>query len=232
MKAILYSAFPGTGKTHLFQNQSDLKVLDSDSSKFDKSEFPGNYIKHIQNHLGKADVICISSHKEVRDALVAQNMIFSLVYPHVRLKDEYLQRFRGRGDVDGFIKLIASNWNNWLLELRNQKHCKHIVLKSGEFLSEKICELKQERDRISFMACGFSNEESTFILDVVHKRNPRIALLQIAMMGEIKRKELSQLKAAYPHIADKIYRIATIEAKPFILAFCKLLAATPQKELF
>jgi hypothetical protein len=40
---ILISAFPGTGKSFLFNN-TKLKILDSDSSKFDKSKFPENYI--------------------------------------------------------------------------------------------------------------------------------------------------------------------------------------------
>jgi len=36
---ILISAFPGTGKSYFYKN-TKLKVLDSDSSKFDKSKFP------------------------------------------------------------------------------------------------------------------------------------------------------------------------------------------------
>lgn len=136
MKTFLYSAFPGTGKSYFFQHHQshDLIVLDSDSSKFDKSQFLENYIKHIASNLGKADVICISSHKVVRDALVAHEMFFTLIYPDVSLKDEYVQRFQERGSPAGFIELIAHNWNKWLLELRNQKHCDHIVLGSGEFL--------------------------------------------------------------------------------------------------
>lgn len=137
MKTVLYSAFPGTGKSYFFQHQShDLIVLDSDSSKFDKSHFPENYIKHIQSNIDKVDVICISSHKEVRDALVAHDMFFTLIYPDVSLKDEYVQRFQERGSPAGFIELITHNWDKWLLELRNQKHCDHIVLRSGEFLGE------------------------------------------------------------------------------------------------
>ena len=46
MKTKVYSAFPGVGKTTYFNNTSK-NVLDSDSSTFDKSEFPQNYINHI-----------------------------------------------------------------------------------------------------------------------------------------------------------------------------------------
>jgi hypothetical protein len=34
------SAFPGCGKSHYFRENKDKSILDSDSSKFDKSNFP------------------------------------------------------------------------------------------------------------------------------------------------------------------------------------------------
>lgn len=48
MKTKVYSAFPGVGKTTYF-NTTSKNVLDSDSSKFDKREFPKNYIQHIKH---------------------------------------------------------------------------------------------------------------------------------------------------------------------------------------
>ena len=133
----LISAFPGTGKSY-FYNNSDLNVLDSDSSTFDKSNFPQNYIKHIKDNIGKVDVILISSHKDVRDALVENNIKFTLVYPEKSLKDEYLKRYKERGNDDKFIQLLESNWENWMNELNNQKGCNHIILQSGEYISDKI----------------------------------------------------------------------------------------------
>ena len=66
---LVVSAFPGCGKSHLFRNKGDKKILDSDSSTFDKSQFPENYINHIKSNIGDVDMILVSSHKEVRDAL-------------------------------------------------------------------------------------------------------------------------------------------------------------------
>ena len=46
---IVISAFPACGKTYAFNNfQDSYSILDSDSSKFDKTYFPDNYIKHIK----------------------------------------------------------------------------------------------------------------------------------------------------------------------------------------
>ena len=85
-KTMLVSAFPGCGKSHLFKNKGDKVILDSDSSTFDKSEFPKNYIKHIKENIGKADVILISSHDVVRDALLVNGIKFTLVYPRLMIK--------------------------------------------------------------------------------------------------------------------------------------------------
>lgn len=139
-KTKLVSAFPGTGKSYLF-NYSDKIVLDSDSSKFDKKDFPQNYIKHIKENIGKANIICISSHKEIRDALVKNGLWFTLVYPDKNLKEEYIQRFKDRGDKESFINLIYNNWDEWLMQLRNQDNCIHIRLGIGEYISDIIEDL-------------------------------------------------------------------------------------------
>lgn len=136
-KTSLISAFPGTGKSHFFKN-SDLKVLDSDSSKFDKSNFPTNYISHIKENLGKADIILISSHLDVRNALVENGLNFTLVYPDKNLKEEYLERYKNRGSDEKFIKLLNDNWNNWISELEEQTGCNHIILKSGQYISDVL----------------------------------------------------------------------------------------------
>ena len=127
---VIISGFPGIGKTYLFEN-SPLSILDSDSSKFDKTMFPQNYIEHIKENIGKVDIILVSSHKEVREALVCEKIDFTLVYPHESLKSEYIEKYKERGSSEKFIQLISDNWNNWIEELKNQKNCIHNVLNSG-----------------------------------------------------------------------------------------------------
>jgi len=133
----IISAFPGTGKTHLFNN-TDLFVLDSDSSYFDKSKFPQNYIEHIKSYMGKVDYILVSSHKEVRDALKENFIDFLLVYPSIELKDEYLSRYIERGSSIDFINMLNVYWNDWIKECASQKGCLNIVLPSGKFISDII----------------------------------------------------------------------------------------------
>ena len=133
----IISAFPGTGKTHFFNN-TDLFVLDSDSSYFDKSKFPQNYIEHIKTYIGKVDYILVSSHEDVRNALTENRIDYVLVYPSISLKEEYLDRYKKRGSADGFINLINANWDKWIKECSNQKRCLNIVLPSGKYIKDVI----------------------------------------------------------------------------------------------
>jgi hypothetical protein len=142
-KKLLITAFPGTDKTSYCNRDADYIpqgfATDSDSSTFDKSNFPQNYIEHIKEKISEGYArIFISSHKEVRDALVENNLEFTLVYPKRELKEEYLKRYKERGSSESFINLLNNNWDNWIEELENQKGCTHIQLESGQFISN-VC---------------------------------------------------------------------------------------------
>lgn len=119
-KTLVVSAFPGCGKSYLFNNDTDDIILDSDSSKFDKKDFPSNYIKHIKDNIDYADIILVSSHKDVRTALFDNEIKFILVYPDIKLKEEYLERYKQRGSPEAFIKLISTNWDSWVSDMNNQ----------------------------------------------------------------------------------------------------------------
>lgn len=140
----LYSGFPGVGKSHAFRTLSSkgFVIRDSDSSTFDKSNFPNNYIKHIKelNRDTRIDAILISSHDTVRDALIRNNLPFTLVYPDINIKDEYLDRYLNRGSNEDFINLLNANWETWINQLINYKSSlvTHVVLKSGETLLDVL----------------------------------------------------------------------------------------------
>ena len=144
-KPMLVAGFPGTGKSYYCHNgdwshyMSSKFATDSDSSKFDKTNFPQNYINHIKEKISEGYArIFISSHKEVREALVKNGLEFTLVYPKKELKEEYLKRYKERGSTDSFINLISENWDLWLEELKNQQGCRHIELESGQFIAN-VC---------------------------------------------------------------------------------------------
>lgn len=124
---IIISAFPGCGKSEAtrMHKTSEEIWLDSDSSKFhwiyaadgykwNNPNFPQNYLKHIQNFSGYADVIFVSTHKEILELLCEHGVPFVLVRPHRDLKDVYLQRYKERGNDDSFINLMDSKWDQFM----------------------------------------------------------------------------------------------------------------------
>jgi hypothetical protein len=126
MRTRIISAFPGCGKSN-YHNKYPKTTLDSDSSQFSwiekdgirirNPEFPKNYIEHIRENIGKYEFIFVSSHKEVRDALLSECIFFYLIYPNDVDKDVYIKRYQERGSDDKFIELISNNWSKWLREL-------------------------------------------------------------------------------------------------------------------
>lgn len=135
-RSIILMGFPGVGKTYVkekYKGSNDLKILDSDSSNFDKSDFPNNYINYITEQIGKYDIIMVSTHKEVRDAI--KNSSISLMcpiyicYPSLDIKDEWLERLRKRGNNETFIKLIGENYCNWIKDIEmNENELIHVKL--------------------------------------------------------------------------------------------------------
>ena len=142
---MLVAAFPGTGKSYYCYNGNWSQYVpngfctDSDSSTFDKANFPENYIEHIKQKIteGYARVF-ISSHKDVRDVLVLNNLPFVLIYPSKELKQEYIERYKQRGNNEKFIQLVSDNWETWIDDCKAQVGCFHIELKSGQFVANVV----------------------------------------------------------------------------------------------
>jgi len=145
MKTKIISAFPGTGKTYFQALNSNKKIVDLDSNDFTGGysrngkvllgRFPSNYIQAVNERIGKSDILLISIHQEVRDMLSYSSINFMLIYPKRELKEEYLQRFRKRGDSEQFIELFSKNWDAILEQLELKKNCRHVVLGSGEYIT-------------------------------------------------------------------------------------------------
>jgi len=130
------SAFPACGKSYCFNNhQDEFSMLDSDSSEFSwikgadgkntterNPNFPQNYIEYIKANIGKVDIIFVSSHDVVRKALKDNNIKVIIVYPIKDLKEEWIRRFKERGNNEGFINFISSNWDNFIDDIENEDY--------------------------------------------------------------------------------------------------------------
>ena len=138
------AGFPGVGKSYIAKENTELLVLDSDSSDFSwlepgvrNPDFPKNYVKHIKDNIGIADIIMVSTHTVVREALKDANIEYTLVYPKADLKLEYIKRYIKRESPDAFTRYIAVNWNDFIKELEEDDF-PTIELRAGEYLKDII----------------------------------------------------------------------------------------------
>ena len=122
--------FPGVGKSTAFNHEKKYKVSDSDSSLFDKSQFPSNYIQHIKQQQEIMDFVMVSTHKVVRDALILEEIPFYLVYPTYSLKDVFIQRYIDRGSPEPFVQLMKDNFEKFVDECFDVKsvYANHVVI--------------------------------------------------------------------------------------------------------
>lgn len=136
MKTWLISAFPGCGKTTASRTlKGQINVIDSDSSTFDKNDFPRNYIEHIKENIGKQDVIFISSHETVRQALEKEGLEYFLFYPALKRKEEFLDLYYHRGNNEAFLRVLDKNFESFIESCQNDSNPNKIELnKEGEFL--------------------------------------------------------------------------------------------------
>ena len=130
------SAFPGCGKTTTYLNLKEkIKILDSDSSLFDKAYFPTNYIEHIKENIGKVDIIFVSSHKVVRDALNNNNINYTIYYPSKERKKEMMDLYKQRGNNEKFLKFLNDNFESFIDDIDNDNIKNKIKLKNeGDFI--------------------------------------------------------------------------------------------------
>lgn len=147
MKTILYAAFCGTGKTRVCDN-SKYNIIELECWKYEGKHFPRNYITDIKSKIGKVKYILISTNPVVLKELNKTGIEINLVYPQIELKEEYLLRYRKRKSAKEFITLLGDNWDDWINELKEQKYCKHIVLESGEFLSDILNRIRGKENEL------------------------------------------------------------------------------------
>ena len=148
MSAIIISAYPACGKTTYFNKHSKYakgkgtrKILDSDSSKFSwvydedgnktderNPNFPNNYIEHIKENLDKQEIIFISTHDAVREALEKENIPYVVIYPSHDMKSIFLKRMKERGNDEKFIKDQDKHWSKRISALDKSKYPKKFKL--------------------------------------------------------------------------------------------------------
>ena len=121
----IIAGFPGVGKTHAAKVIKGLTIHDLDSSSYSKLDngeknhsFAQDYLQAIKDSFGKVNIIFISTHKEIREALQREGLIYELVYPMEHHKDLYMKRYNTRGDSAQFMAFMEENFDKFVGELQ------------------------------------------------------------------------------------------------------------------
>lgn len=134
---LIYASFCGSGKTYINENV-DIESIEIEYWKYIESGTQDKYVTDVKSNIGKVDFIFISTDPEGLRLLNKEGLSLILVYPENSLRNEYLDRYINMDNTYDFIGMFMKNWNIWINELKEQKYCKHIVLKSGEYLTDII----------------------------------------------------------------------------------------------
>lgn len=161
-KTLVMSAFPASGKTFAYNKYKNSKIIfDSDSSEFSwikdefgnntkkrNPDFPNNYIQHIKDNLGKADIIFISSHLNVRQAMKDNDIDYITVYPSKECRLEWVGRMYLRGNDDKFISFINDNWDNFMFDIKNEPHGTQLwTLEHNQYIENCLVDFLNEKDK-------------------------------------------------------------------------------------
>lgn len=148
--------FAGVGKTWFVKNATNrLVVVEYNARHFGwvdytekvrHPEWPNNYISHVLATRNKFDYMLISTHREVREALVRAGIPFVLVYPSLEMMDEIIGRYVARGSRPSLIELVNQNYKTWFNEMVAQQNCENIMLKQGQYLVD-VLEKQKKGDR-------------------------------------------------------------------------------------
>lgn len=154
---MIIAGFPGIGKTSLSGKYNN--IIDLDETRFvflnlteeDKKQgylrkydedYPMNYYNIIMEMTRRYDAVLIGQSK-ILDVLNEKSIDYILVYPERHLKQEYLDRYRQRGDSENYLSIMDANWDYYITELDKDRH-KKIVMTTGKYLIDYIQELGLE----------------------------------------------------------------------------------------
>lgn len=146
---VVISAFPGMGKTYAAKYIEGLKIIDLESSKYKwlkdphkgriiNPDFPQNYIEKLKGYMEieEPDVIFVSSHSEVRDALNKAKIPYYLIAPKQRWRDEIVKRYKERGNSDKFCKQLFENWYRYTDSINNETWPIQIKFNADQFINQ------------------------------------------------------------------------------------------------
>ena len=170
---MIICGFRGIGKSSIARTLPG--IVDLESTPFNKNwKIYADVIEHMDKN---GYTVLVSSHRELREELLNRNINYFYVKPEKNLKEEYLERYKKRGNTKAFINQIKDNWDNYLKSLKGENI---VELKSEEYLLDKLDyikyikyeELKEDLGaNLSSNFSGFTPENNRKIINLINNRS-------------------------------------------------------------
>ena len=159
--SLVISAFPGMGKTYSKKNISTLEIIDHESTPYrwikdsngnqiHNTEFPKNYIDTLKDIIyseDAPDVVFVSSHSLVREALNNAKIDYYIISPYQRCKNNIITRYRERGNSEKFCKQLSENWYKYTDSINNETFPILIKFNENDFINEDLLNILLTRSR-------------------------------------------------------------------------------------
>ena len=155
---IIISGFAGIGKTTLqkkFPNVIDLESSDykwvyddSNTESLDKEQrkgvtnrkqnplWPINYVEEIIKKSLEYDIVLISQDLDMRNALKDSGAKYYVCFPKKECKDDFIKRYKDRGNNERFISLVSENFEKWIDALMIEDN--KLIMEPGEYLEDTL----------------------------------------------------------------------------------------------
>lgn len=146
---VIISGFPGVGKSFLGKGNDD--SIDLDSSRYVGEDKWQRYKERIKDTIGVYKYVFVSSHQETRNILDELGFKYYVVYPDKNLKEEYIRRYKERGDKEEFVNLMDNNFDYFIDSIENNSPngVKIKLIKNSDYLRTVIYNLKNyEKNKI------------------------------------------------------------------------------------
>lgn len=126
-------------KDNLLAKEAIKNIYRKETIRVRNPNFVKDYINHIKENIGKVDIIFVSSHLEIRQALQDNNIEYITVYPYKNCLCEWVGRMYLRDDKYEFIDRQIEMWDKNMDNIENEPHGIELIrMKSFEHMNDVI----------------------------------------------------------------------------------------------
>lgn len=153
-KGIIIAGFSGIGKTTLAKKYKNVIDLDASEYAYDEtdildvdiekrkgeyrkpnSNWPYNYIEAIKKAVDDYDIVLVWDREDIIKEYLKNKLDFMICYPSKNDLENYVQRYKNRGNSDKYIKMKLNQYND-RIKLYNTLNVQKIILNNNETLED------------------------------------------------------------------------------------------------